>query len=212
MIPGITPETAEKTGVLQIGGIRSSDGQRAYTGSMATFASFIYVYPLQTLAYTFAADYVPAKGSSVKGGSPVEIWIMNGAHLVHEGLEISYAKDGQSMKKVLSAEELKITTDPDDSDAMLINFDMPQIDADDMSEISCGPTMPPMATDSTMITTSWAAMYGIPVPRLTRSPPTPTRQATYSPPPAYASCARPTGRRSAICPPEYTCTTDARSS
>ena len=39
------------------------------------------------------------------------------------------------MKKVLSAEELKITTDPDDSDAMLINFDMPQIDADDMSEI-----------------------------------------------------------------------------
>lgn len=135
MIPGITPETAEKTGVLQIGGIRSSDGQRAYTGSMATFASFIYVYPLQTLAYTFAADYVPAKGSSVKGGSPVEIWIMNGAHLVHEGLEISYVKDGQSMKKVLSAEELKITTDPDDSDAMLINFDMPQIDADDMSEI-----------------------------------------------------------------------------
>lgn len=139
MIPGISPEAAEKYIALRIGNLYSADGQFVFTGSMSSFSSFNFGYPVKTVTYTFATDYTPGRGARVQAGTPVEIWIMNGARASFDNLKFSYVKNGEAAETLLEKSALEISADPEDPDATLIHFAMPDLGADQGSKVKVVP-------------------------------------------------------------------------
>lgn len=139
MIPGIPAESQQPNIGLSIANIYSTDGQRVFTGSMASFAAFGYSYPIKSVSYTFATDYTPVRGTQVKKETPVEIWIMNGIRTSFDGVTISSVKDGQPIQMTLPGDDIEVSTDPYDEEAVLINFKMPDLQADENAEVIVTP-------------------------------------------------------------------------
>lgn len=139
MIPGISSEAAEKYIALSFGNIYSPDGQMAFTGSMSSFSTFNYAFTIETLSYTFASDFTPARGTTVRSGDPVEIWIMNGRRTSFDNIKLTTVKNGEVFEKVLGMEDIQISEDPDDADAMLVNFTMPDLGADEGATVNVTP-------------------------------------------------------------------------
>lgn len=135
MIPGLMPEMAEKYISLRFGNLLTADGQLAFTGSMSSFSMFGYAYPVETVSYTYATDFVPGRGATVKKGDAMEIWIMNGSRLSFDNITMDYVKNGQPAQAVIGKESLQVAADPEDPEALLINFTMPDLGGDDGSQI-----------------------------------------------------------------------------
>lgn len=139
MVPGISPEAAQKYIALRVGNLRSADGQFAFTGSMSSASAFNYGYNVKTLSYTFATDFTPARGAKIQAGVPVELWIMNGKRVSFDNLKIAYVSNGVPAETVLEKKDLEISDDPEDAEALLVNFTMPDIDADNGTAVTLVP-------------------------------------------------------------------------
>lgn len=136
MIPGGDPSTLEKSLVVQVANIYSTDGQRAYVGETSSFTSFTYVYPIEVLQYTMATDFTPARNTRVTKDTKVEMWIMNGSKCSFDGITLGYEKDGVPASMLLSKDDIEIAADPDSADDLLVYFTIPELDADLDSELS----------------------------------------------------------------------------
>lgn len=130
MVPGVAPESQQKYIALRVGNIYSADGQSVFTGSMSSASAFNYAYNVQTVSYTFASDFTPATGTAINAGNPVEIWIMNGTRATFDSMKLSYTKGGAPAETILGKDEFETSADPDDADAVLVNFTMPDLGAD----------------------------------------------------------------------------------
>ena len=135
MQPGISTESAQKVILLSIGDLYTSDGQRVYTASESAYTRFGIGYNIKVLDYVVATDFTPARGGQVKADTPVELWILNGTKCMFDGIDLTYTKEGQKQRLSLPKEQLDVKADPDDTDALLINFDMPDLGADPDTEV-----------------------------------------------------------------------------
>ncbi len=139
MVPGIAPEAAEKYIALRVGNVCSTDGQAAYTGSMSSFSTFNYAFTIETLSYTYATDFTPARGASVWKGCPVELWVMNGSRISFDNITLSTVRGGEPVEVVIGKDDLEISADPDDEEALLVNFIMSDLAADDGAAVTVTP-------------------------------------------------------------------------
>ncbi|MCM1505431.1 MAG: hypothetical protein NC127_09575 [Muribaculum sp.] len=134
MIPG-NPESSDAI-VLGVSHIRTVDGQRVCTGSSSTYATYYYSYPIESVQYTVASDFTPARGATVGHNTPVEIWIMNGSKVLFDGVKLDYVEGGAPKSKVIAKENLTVEPDPESADDMLITFKMPaDINADTNTDV-----------------------------------------------------------------------------
>lgn len=136
MIPGIDLSSANTSLALTFGNIYSESGQRAYTGSLSSFSYFSYGYPIKSVEYVLASDFTPARGSKVRKGDEVEIWVMNGSKAAFGGLRIAYVKDGSASELVIPAESMSVVSDPESADDSIITFSMPDLAADEGSALA----------------------------------------------------------------------------
>ncbi len=130
MIPGLPVQS--NIG-LRIYGIKSADGQYVLTGYSSSPYSFGYSYNLKSVVYSLAADWVPAAGSALNAGEPMEIWVLNGQKIKFDSVDFSYVKNG--VDAIISVPYSDLTVTEDSADAMLYNFTAPAIDADPDSDI-----------------------------------------------------------------------------
>ncbi len=140
MTPG-SASTGMSAG-FSVSDIYSTDGQRAYTGSQSHYTGFPYAYPVSVIEYVVASDFTPVRNSSVKEGSEVEIWIMNGTKARFDSLTVSYVKDGTSQTRTISSGDLRVEPDPESESDLLVTFDMPGLDADEGSALTIELTDP----------------------------------------------------------------------
>ncbi len=81
---------------------------------------------------------MPARGSALKPGDEVEIWVMNGTKIRFDNICIDYMESGEAKTAVIDNENVKSEIDPDSltGDDMLFRFAMPDLNADNGTDIS----------------------------------------------------------------------------
>lgn len=132
MLPGAELSQLPKDLYIAYSNIYSVDGQMAYTGMVSNPTGFSSSYIINELLYSVAADFMPARGSALKPGDQVEIWVMNGTKISYENICFDYTEGGESRTVVIAAEDVKAEIDPDSltGDDMLFHFTMPDFNAD----------------------------------------------------------------------------------
>lgn len=133
MVPGLTPLN---TIGLRISNIKSIDGQYVLTGSMSSPYSFGFSYNLKSVVYSIAADWTPVAGSALKGGDPMEIWVLNGQKIKFDSVDFAFVKDGVSVVERVPYESLAVETDNTYAGALVFTLAAPAIEADEDSEIN----------------------------------------------------------------------------
>lgn len=119
-------------------GINTPDGQRAYTGMMSNPTGFSTSYTINELQYSIAADFLPARGSSLKAGDEMEIWVMNGSKIRYDNICIDYIENGEPKTIAVDNDKVAVTVDSfsANGDDMLYNFTLPEFTANAGTEMS----------------------------------------------------------------------------
>lgn len=138
MIPGADPSQLPLALFVSYTGIYTPDGQRAYTGMMSNPTGFSTSYNINELQYSIAADFVPARGTSLKSGQEMEIWVMNGSKIRYEDICIDYVENGEQKTAAVEKDKIVATVDSYSAsgDDMLFNFPLPEFNADAGSEMT----------------------------------------------------------------------------
>ena len=131
MVPGLPVQSDIH---LVVYNIKSDDGQYVVTGQASNPYAFNFKYNLKTVTYSVAADWLPLPGSALASGDDMEIWVLNGQHIMFDSVDFSYVKDGERAVASVPYADLKVS--PDYSDAMIYNLKAPAIDADPDTEIT----------------------------------------------------------------------------
>ncbi len=135
MLPNATPETQPDYLYISFGDVFSADGQRAFTNSVSNPNTFGLSFKINTLQYSLAADYTPARETPLQPGTPMEIWVMNGNKITFEGIAFNYIKDGKENKVVVPYSQIKAEHDPYSADAMLYNLTIPDYEGDENTDV-----------------------------------------------------------------------------
>lgn len=133
MVPGLPAQSSIS---LVISKIKSADGQYVLTGSMASPYSFGFSYNLRNLVYSLAADWMPAAGSVLSEGTEMEIWVLNGQHIMFDSVDFSYVKDGVPAVVSVPYSDLLTEVDSAYADALLFYLSVPALNADSDSDIT----------------------------------------------------------------------------
>lgn len=133
MVPGLPVQSNIS---LLISKIKSADGQYVLTGSMASPYSFGFSYNLRNLVYSIAADWMPVAGSVLSEGTEMEIWVLNGQHILFDSVDFSYVKDGVPAMVSVPYSQLRTEVDSSYADALLYYLSAPALDADPDSDIT----------------------------------------------------------------------------
>ncbi|MDE5841074.1 MAG: hypothetical protein K2H49_09160 [Muribaculaceae bacterium] len=133
MVPGLPVQNSIS---LVVSDIRSADGQYVLTGSVASPYSFGFGYNFKSVAYSIAADWMPVAGSQLKAGDQMEIWVLNGQHIMFDSVDFSYVKDGVMQTVGVPYSSLNVEKDSDYGDAMLYYLSAPEMDCDADSDIT----------------------------------------------------------------------------
>lgn len=131
MVPGLPAQSGI---ALLVSNIKTPDGQYVLTGQVASPLSYGFSYNLKSVVYSIAADWMPLPGSALGSGDDMEIWVLNGQHIMFDSVDFSYIKDGSSAVASVPYSDLKMTVDSED--ALLYNLSAPVMDADPDTEIA----------------------------------------------------------------------------
>lgn len=137
MLPGADASQLPSGMYVAFSNMYTPDGQQAYTGMQSNPNSFSASFSIQNLLYTIAADFTPMRGTALKPGANVEIWVMNGSYLEFDDICIDYVEGGQAKTLTIPMTDITVAKDPDSSTGldMLYTFKAPQFEADSDSEI-----------------------------------------------------------------------------
>ncbi len=135
MTPDVDEGSLQSQLTLTVSDVYSADGQRVYTGSLTNYTNFGYVYPVTTLEYVVAADFVPLRGTVLRSGTEMEIWILNGSKCMFDGVKTTFTANGVESALSIPLEELAVKPDPESNDDLLINFTLPDLGADHGCEV-----------------------------------------------------------------------------
>ncbi|MDE6409922.1 MAG: T9SS type A sorting domain-containing protein [Muribaculaceae bacterium] len=135
MLPASTPETQPAGLGISFGRLYSPDGQRVYTGSKSNPSGFALSFIVNVLQYTVAADFTPARGSSLTIGQPMEIWVMNGNKISYDAIRFEYKENGEDKYYDMPEADVKEEADPLSEGAMLYTFNVPAIECDENTPV-----------------------------------------------------------------------------
>lgn len=133
MVPGLP---AQKYIYLQVTDIKSSDGQHVWTGQLSSPYSFGFSYELKTVIYNVAADWLPLPGAPLASGTDMEIWVLNGNHIIFDTVDFAFTHAGEPAMASVPYSELQAEADPSYADAVIYTLKAPQLDADADTEIN----------------------------------------------------------------------------
>lgn len=122
MLPNSTSSTQPAYIHGSFANIYTEDGQRVYTGSMSNPTGYSLSFSMNTLQYTIAADFTPARGAKLLPGQNMEIWVMNGDKLNFSGIRFEYTLNDEQKEYVIPVADVKIEADSMSDDAMLYTF------------------------------------------------------------------------------------------
>lgn len=130
MLPASDASTQPDGLFISFGNIYSPDGQWAYTASKSNPAGFPVSFKINVLQYTVVGDFTPARGTALKFGEPMEIWVMNGDKIIYDTIRFEYKENGEDKYYDLPRSEVKEEADPYSSNAMLYTFIIPTLPCD----------------------------------------------------------------------------------
>lgn len=135
MLPGSTPEQQPSVIFISFANFFTTDNQRVFTGTMANPYSYGISASLNTLQFNIAADFSPVRGSALVPGSPLEVWVMNGANIRFDGVAFEYVEDGVAGSIVVPFENVTATPDELSEEDMVFTLTVPEFRADADSDI-----------------------------------------------------------------------------
>jgi len=137
MLPGAEAGQLPESIYISYNDIYTFDGQRGYTGVLSNPSGFPTSYNIVDLQYNIAADFTPVRGSVLKPGNQMEIWVMNGAMLRYDNICIDYIEGGASKTITIPEADVTVAADPESATGldMVYNFTVPEFAADEDSEI-----------------------------------------------------------------------------
>lgn len=138
MLPGADPTQLPYALFVSYTGVTTPDGQRAYTGMISNPTGFSTSYTINELQYSIAADFTPARGTALKPGQEMEIWVMNGSKIRYDNICIDYIENGEPKTIAVDNDKVAVTVDSfsANGDDMLYNFTLPEFTADAGTEMS----------------------------------------------------------------------------
>lgn len=136
MLPASTPDTQPAFIHGSFADIYTPDGQRVYTGSISNPNGYSLSFSMNVLQFTIAADFTPARGTTLVPGQEMEIWVMNGDKLNFSGIRFDYMSNNEQHEYIIPVDEIKIEADSMSDDAMLYTFAVPAINMDSDSKVT----------------------------------------------------------------------------
>lgn len=138
MLPGADVSSLPKDLYVSYSNIFTDDGQRVYTGMISNPTGFSTSYVINELLYSVASDFTPARGSALKSGDEVEIWVMNGNKIRFDNICFDYTDGGELRTGIIDGDGVTTEVDPDSltGDDLIFRFAMPDFTADAGSEIT----------------------------------------------------------------------------
>lgn len=130
MLPLSTPETQPEQMFVSFGNLYTADGQRVFTNSVTNPSGYGLGFTVNTLQYTIAADFTPARGGALVFGQPMEIWVMNGNKIKYETIRFEYTSGGEEAYTDITPDKVTEAQDPYSADAMTYTFDIPEMACD----------------------------------------------------------------------------------
>ncbi|MCM1369632.1 MAG: hypothetical protein NC204_04595 [Candidatus Amulumruptor caecigallinarius] len=130
MIPGSTTETQPEYMFVAFANIYSADGQHVYTGSESNPYSFGASFKINVLQYTLSADFTPARGSDLKSGQELEIWVMNGRFIKFDGVLFTYEEKGEKKSIEVPYSEIRVVNDEYSENDMSFFVTVPEMNID----------------------------------------------------------------------------------
>lgn len=138
MLPGADDSDLPTAVYVAFTGIYTDDNQLAYTGVLSNPTSFSASFVINELQFTIAADFTPARGTTLKPGDEMEIWVMNGSKIQFDDICIDYMENGESKSLEIGKDNISQTVDPYSvsGDDYLYYFTIPEYSADADSNVS----------------------------------------------------------------------------
>lgn len=137
MLPAADATTMPSDIYVSFGGIYTPDGQRAYTDVMSNPNGFAVSMKVIDLQYNVAADFAPARGSLLKPGTEMEVWVMNGELVAYDSFCIDYTEGGELKTLTIPADAVREEADEFSATGLdkLYYFTVPEYSADDDSQV-----------------------------------------------------------------------------
>lgn len=136
MLPASTSATQPSNLHILFSNIRTEDGQRVYTARMANPSGYSMSFRITTLQYTISSDFTPGRGSKLKAGQEMEIWVMNGAYIHSSGIRFDYVENGDQASITVPMSQVKVETDPISDTDMIYTFAVPALNADEDTPVT----------------------------------------------------------------------------
>lgn len=136
MIPGSTEDTQPDNLFVLFADIFTADGQRVLTGRAANPSGFPVSFKLNVIQYSISSDFTPVRGSDITPGSPMEIWLMNGAYMSFSGVSFEYTSNGQAARTVVPMADITVEEDPLSATDMIYTFTIPEMAIDENTKVT----------------------------------------------------------------------------
>lgn len=124
MLPGVEDGKYNMVNI-KISNVKDKDGNLAYTGSASQLGSFSYSLQFQNNAKDVSWEFTPKAGASLANTSSLELYLVNGDVVSYDGVKFDYTTEGKRKSTVVGNDQIEKETDPDASDAQIINIPVP---------------------------------------------------------------------------------------
>lgn len=126
---------------LSISNVHGKDGQYSYSSGSSSIGSYAYVYDYKEVKYMVMSDFTPYTSSSkpapIDGVKNIEIWLSeDGARkMTYSGVWFITTYEGKQDTTLVEKNDLQIEADPTDATATIINVAVPELNADENSNV-----------------------------------------------------------------------------
>lgn len=130
MVP-LLPEASRPDYIaFAVSNLYDTTGQRVYLPSASNPTSLPYTYHIVELKYNVVSDFTPGKNTALTAGTPMEIYIMDGAYLTYDGVQFDYYSTtyDREVSYVLGLDEVSVAPDDYSPETdVVLNFKMPNL-------------------------------------------------------------------------------------
>lgn len=110
---------------IGVTGVMDEKGNYAYSAAEGSLGSYWFSYEFKEITANVTAEFTPASGSELDKYKEIEIWVTDDDKLSYDGINFQYEKDGETKNVQVLNAQLTKEKDPDNSDAVIITFDVP---------------------------------------------------------------------------------------
>ncbi|MCM1153463.1 MAG: hypothetical protein NC328_07410 [Muribaculum sp.] len=135
MLPASDATTQPEYISISMTNLFTPDNQRVYTGVRSNPSGFAFSFYINQISYSISADFTPARDSKISSNEPMEMWVMNGKNISFDAVRFDYTENGEPKYAEVPFANIRVSEDPFSPEDYLFNFDIPEMKADEGSEV-----------------------------------------------------------------------------